>query len=104
MAAYRPWRGRVPVLLGRRGECEVLDRLLGAVRAGESRALVVRGEPGAGKTALLEYLAGRASGCRVAAAAGVQSEMELAFAGLHLSAPSFPDSVFVVNSAFGLPF
>src|SRR5258708_14455480 len=83
MAAYRPWRGRVPVLLGRRGECEVLDRLLGAVRAGESRALVVRGEPGAGKTALLEYLAGRASGCRVAAAAGVQSEMELAFAGVH---------------------
>src|SRR5258708_3760823 len=88
MAAYRPWRGRVPVLLGRRGECEVLDRLLGAVRAGESRALVVGGEPGAGKTALLEYLAGGASGCRVAAAAGVQSEMELAFAGLHqLCAP-----------------
>ncbi len=88
MAAYRPWRGRVPVLLGRRGECEVLDRLLGAVRAGASRALVVCGEPGAGKTALLEYLAGRASGCRVAAAAGVESEMELAFAGLHqLCAP-----------------
>ena len=51
MAAYRPLRGRVPQLLGRRGECDVLDRLLGAVRAGESRALVVRGEPGAGKTA-----------------------------------------------------
>jgi AAA ATPase domain len=83
MAAYRPWPGRVPGLLGRRGECEVLDGLLGAVRAGESRALVVGGEPGAGKTALLDYLAGRASGCRVAAAAGVQSEMELAFAGLH---------------------
>jgi len=44
---------------------------------------VVRGEPGVGKTALLKYLAGRASGCRVAAATGVQSEMELAFAGLH---------------------
>src|SRR5260221_9612184 len=88
MAAYRPWRGRVPVLLGRRGECEVLDGLLGAGRGGESRALVVGGEPGAGKTALLEYLAGRASGCRAAAAAGVQSEMELAFAGLHqLCAP-----------------
>ena len=70
-------------LLGRRAERDVLYRLLGAVRAGESRALVVRGEPGVGKTALLEYLAGRASGCRVAAAAGVQSEMELAFAGLH---------------------
>src|SRR5690348_2092458 len=88
MVAYRPWRGRVLELLGRRAECEVLDRLLGAVRAGESRALVVRGEPGAGKTALLDYLAGRASGCRVATAAGVQSEMELAFAGLHqLCAP-----------------
>jgi hypothetical protein len=39
MAAYRPLPGRVPQLLGRRGECDVLDRLLGAVRAGESRAL-----------------------------------------------------------------
>jgi AAA ATPase-like protein len=59
-----------------------------AVRAGEGRALVVRGEPGVGKTVLLDYLAGRASGCLVARAAGVQSEMELAFAGLHqLCAP-----------------
>jgi DNA-binding CsgD family transcriptional regulator/tetratricopeptide (TPR) repeat protein len=58
------------------------------VRAGEGRALVVRGEPGVGKTVLLDYLAGRASGCRVARAAGVQSEMELAFAALHqLCAP-----------------
>ena len=58
------------------------------MRAGEGRALVVRGEPGVGKTVLLDYLAGRASGCRVARAAGVQSEMELAFAGLHqLCAP-----------------
>src|SRR5260221_2258035 len=88
MAAYRPLRGRVLELLGRGAECEVLDRLLGAVRAGESRALVVCGDPGADKTALLDYLAGRASGCRVAAAAGAQSEMELAFAGLHqLCAP-----------------
>ncbi len=58
------------------------------MRAGEGRALVVRGEPGVGKTALLDYLAGRASGCLVVRAAGVQSEMELAFAGLHqLCAP-----------------
>src|SRR2546421_6439300 len=71
-----------------RSECEVLDRLLEAVRGGESRVLVVRGEPGVGKSALLEYLVGRASGCRVARAAGVQSEMELAFAGLQqLCAP-----------------
>src|SRR5262245_41267906 len=83
MAAYRPLPVRVPQLLGRRGECDVLDRLIEAVRAGGSRALVVSGEPGVGKTALLDYLAERASGCRVAAAAGVQSEMELAFAGLH---------------------
>ena len=50
---------------------------------------MVRGEPGVGKSALLDYLAGRASGCRVVRAAGVESEMELAFAGLHqLLAPA----------------
>ena len=75
-------------LTGRRAECVVLDRLMAAVRTGESRALVVHGEPGVGKTALLQYLAGQASGCRVARAGGVQSEMELAFAVLHqLCAP-----------------
>src|SRR6202165_615754 len=73
---------------GRRSEIEVLDRLIEAVRAGESRALVVRGEPGVGKTAVMDYVADRASGCLVARAAGVQSEMELAFAGVHqLCAP-----------------
>jgi hypothetical protein len=61
---------------------------LAGVRAGEGRALVVRGEPGVGKTVLLDYLVARASECLVARAAGVQSEMELAFAGLHqLCAP-----------------
>jgi DNA-binding CsgD family transcriptional regulator/tetratricopeptide (TPR) repeat protein len=68
----------------------VLDRLVEAVSDGEGRVLVVRGDPGVGKTVLLEYLAGQAadSGCRVARAVGVQSEMELAFAGLHqLCAP-----------------
>jgi DNA-binding CsgD family transcriptional regulator len=74
--------------MGRRGERDVLDELVEAVRTGESRALVVRGEPGVGKTALLEYLVEQASGYRVARAVGVQSEMELAFAGLHqLCAP-----------------
>jgi len=70
----------------------VLDRLVYAVLAGESRVLVVRGEPGVGKSALLDYLAGHAAGCRVARAAGVESEMELAFAGLHqlLSADARP--------------
>jgi predicted ATPase len=76
------------VLRGRHSECESLDHLLEAVQAGQSRALVMRGEPGVGKTALLEYAAGRLRGCRVARAAGVQSEMELAFAALHqLCAP-----------------
>ena len=66
----------------------MLDRLLDAVRGGEGRTLVVRGEPGVGKTALLEYLAEHATGCRVVRVAGVQSEIELAFAGVHqLCAP-----------------
>jgi DNA-binding CsgD family transcriptional regulator len=76
--------------MGRRGERDALDRLIEAVQAGQSQALVVRGDPGVGKSALMEYLAARASGagCRVARVAGVQSEMELAFAGLHqLCAP-----------------
>ena len=68
---------------GRLHECAVLDGLLDAVREGESGALVVRGEPGVGKSALLDYAARRASGCRVARTAGVQSEMELAFSGLN---------------------
>jgi DNA-binding CsgD family transcriptional regulator len=76
-------------LTGRHTERGVLDQLVDAIRrTGESRALVVHGEAGVGKTALLEYLAGHAPGCRVARAAGIQSEMELAFAGLHqLCAP-----------------
>src|SRR3954463_5977043 len=75
-------------LLGRRSESETLDRLLEAGRAGESRALVIRGDPGVGKTALLEYGVEDAMGGRLGRAAGVQAEMELAFAGLHqLCAP-----------------
>jgi DNA-binding CsgD family transcriptional regulator len=75
-------------LIGRRAECDVLDRLVAAIRCGESRALVLHGDPGTGKTALLDYLARRADGCQVLRAAGVQSEMELAFATLHqLCAP-----------------
>jgi DNA-binding CsgD family transcriptional regulator/tetratricopeptide (TPR) repeat protein len=61
----------------------VLDRFLDEVRQGTGRALVVRGEPGVGKTALLDHLVEHASGCRLARAAGVESEMELAYAGLH---------------------
>jgi DNA-binding CsgD family transcriptional regulator len=71
------------VLRGRRDECEVLDRQLQRVRAGQSAVQVLRGEAGVGKTALLDYVAEHASECRVARVAGVESEMELAFAGLH---------------------
>jgi DNA-binding CsgD family transcriptional regulator len=70
-------------LTGRHSERDSLDQLIEAVGEGKSRALVVCGEPGVGKTALLDYVAGRAAGFRVVRAAGVQSEMELAFAGLH---------------------
>jgi len=76
------------VLEGRRVEREALDRLLQRVRAGQSAVLVLRGEAGVGKSSLLEYVAEQASGCHVVRIAGVEAEMELAFAGLHqLCAP-----------------
>ena len=90
MTADSSRRGRALGLMDRRSERDTLDRLIEAVRAGESQALVLRGDPGMGKTMLLDHLAGRAAGagCRVARAVGVQSEMELAFAGVHqLCAP-----------------
>jgi DNA-binding CsgD family transcriptional regulator len=75
-------------LHGRQDECDLLDHLLAAVQARESRVLVVRGEAGIGKTAMLDYLARHAGGCRVVRASGAESEMELPFAGLHqLCAP-----------------
>ena len=99
MNAHPRRQGRPTGLTDRRAECGALGRIVDAVCAGESRALVVRGDPGVGKTVLLDYLAGRASdsGCRVTRATGVQSEMELAFAGLHqLCAP-------MLNGAEQLP-
>ncbi|MFB6892920.1 AAA family ATPase [Kitasatospora sp. NPDC056327] len=84
MAGGAPRRG----LRGRRGECGALDRVIAAAREGRGQVLVLRGEPGVGKSALAEYLAGAATGCRVLRAVGVESEMELAYAGLHqLCAP-----------------
>ena len=71
-------------LLNRQRERAALDGLLGDLRSGRGRALVVRGEAGVGKSALLEYMAGAAADMRVVRAAGVESEMELAFASLHL--------------------
>src|SRR5580700_11104492 len=75
-------RERAAELRGRLRELGFLGRLIEAVRAGESQVLVLSGEAGVGKTALLDYVAGHAPGCRVVRAVGVQSEMELAFAGL----------------------
>jgi DNA-binding CsgD family transcriptional regulator len=80
-----------PALLGRRREVDALERLLESVRVGQSRVLVLRGESGIGKSALLEYLVGKASGCHVARAAGAESEMELPYAGLHQLCVSVPD-------------
>jgi DNA-binding CsgD family transcriptional regulator len=88
----------------------VLDQLVAAVRGGESQVLVLRGEAGVGKTALLDDLSERASGCRVARVSGVQSEMELAFAGVHqLCAPMLdhlealpPPQRNALRTAFGI--
>ncbi|HEY0812409.1 MAG TPA: AAA family ATPase [Pseudonocardia sp.] len=77
-----------PGLVGRHHECSALDRLVAGVRGGHSEVLVLRGEAGVGKSALLDHVIGNAPGCQVARAAGIESEMELAFAGLHqLCAP-----------------
>jgi DNA-binding CsgD family transcriptional regulator len=90
------WRDRLPPpfevlsarphLLGRRAECATVDRLLTEVLEGQSRdggVLVLRGEAGIGKTALMDYCADRASGCRVAHITGVESELEMPFGALH---------------------
>jgi DNA-binding CsgD family transcriptional regulator len=80
--------GRGPALRGRASECALLEDLVSAIRRGESRSLVLRGEAGIGKTALLEHLIASASDLMVVRAAGVESEMELAYASLHqLCAP-----------------
>ena len=72
-----------PGLRGRQDECDTLSRLVASVQAGRSQVLVLRGEAGIGKTALLEFLADSAKGCQVGRAAGVESELEFAYAGLH---------------------
>ncbi|MEV4352431.1 AAA family ATPase [Actinoplanes sp. NPDC049596] len=98
------------MLRGRRREQETLDRIVRDVRSGRSRVLVLRGEAGAGKTALLDHLAGHAPGCRVARAAGVELESEIAYASLqqlcapllsHLDAVPEPQRT-ALATAFGL--
>jgi DNA-binding CsgD family transcriptional regulator len=100
-------RGR---LVGRRGECDALDQLLARLRTGRSPVLVLRGEAGVGKTALLEYLLDEATGCRIVRASGAEAEMELAYAGLqqlcapmlnHLDALPGPQRE-ALSTAFGL--
>ena len=86
MAVQRP-----PAFLGRAGERDVLDRLLETARAGQSAVLVIRGEAGIGKTALVRGTPpARPAGFRVAQIAGVESEMELPFAGP--ASPLRPDA------------
>jgi hypothetical protein len=70
-------------LRGRASECALLDDLISAIGRGEGRSLVVRGEAGIGKSALLDHLVASASELAVVRAAGVESDMELAHAGLH---------------------
>jgi len=78
-------------LQDRRAERDVLNRLIADARAGTSGVIVLRGEPGVGKTALLDHVLAHATGCRVVRAAGVESEMELAFASLHQLCAPFLD-------------
>src|SRR6201994_3768734 len=91
LGAVMGWHARsepVPALLGRQRERQALNSLMEDLRSGRGWALVVRGEAGVGKSALLEYGAGAAPDMQVVRAAGVESEMELAFAALHqLCAP-----------------
>jgi predicted ATPase len=75
--------GEPAELLGRADECAALERLLAEALTGASGVVVLRGDAGVGKSALIEYLAARSAGWRTASVAGVESEMELAFSGLH---------------------
>ncbi len=84
---------RGPGIVGRSVERALLDGLLARVRAGESEALVIRGEAGVGKTALVRYTARQASGFQVAQLTGVEAEMELPFAGVHQLCTALPDRV-----------
>jgi hypothetical protein len=72
-----------PTLLGRSDECAQLDGLMKDIQRGESRSMVLRGEAGIGKTALLKYLVTAASDLTVVRAVGAESDMELPFASLH---------------------
>jgi DNA-binding CsgD family transcriptional regulator len=99
-----------PGLLGRRNECHTLSSLVASAQAGRSQVLVLRGEAGIGKTALLEFLVDQASGCRVGRAAGVESELALPYAGVHQLCSPYLDRIdklpapqrVALGAAFGL--
>src|SRR4051794_37884609 len=98
------------MLVGRDEETAVLDRLLAAARDGRSGVLVIRGEAGVGKSALLEYARAQANGMSILEGVGVEVESELAYAGLHLllrpvfdRIPSLPEpQATALRAAFGL--
>jgi DNA-binding CsgD family transcriptional regulator len=110
MAADFTVRDGAMELIDRDAERDTLDQFVAAVRAGDSQALMVSGAAGVGKTALLDYLAANASGCRIARTTGCQSEMELAFAALHQLCAPLLDSLErlpvpqrdAVRTAFGM--
>jgi DNA-binding CsgD family transcriptional regulator len=97
-------------IYGQRSELAILDGLIAGARAGQSQVLVLRGEAGIGKTALLDYVETKSAGCRVARAAGVEAEMELPYAGLHQLCGPFLDRLdrlpdpqrIAISIAFGL--
>src|SRR5579859_7421498 len=97
-------------LFGRHGECVILDGVVAGARSGRRQVLVVRGEAGIGKTALLDYLETTATGCRISRSAGAEAEMELAYAGLHQICGPFLDRLDrlpepqrnALSTAFGL--
>jgi predicted ATP-dependent serine protease len=84
-------QGPVSELLGRHHERAELDRAVSGLGEGRSAALVIRGEAGIGKSALLDYAANQAAGRCVTRATGVESEMELAYAGLQQLCSRFLD-------------
>src|SRR6187455_1225034 len=90
---------RGPAFVGRTGERDALDGLLASVRRGHGEVLVIRGEAGIGKSALLRYTARQASGFRVVELAGVEGEMELPFAGIHQLCAAMPDCVDALPAA-----
>ena len=97
-------------LQDRQAERAALQTLIARAREGTSGVVVLRGEPGVGKTALLDDVLAHAAGCRIVHASGVESEMELAFAGLHQLCGPFHDGIerlpppqrHALRTAFGL--